>query len=125
MQIDKENTSWLSPLSHVSYQFKWCNHCSCFAIVCPACNNISCNGGVCEFCKEDVDSFYKNTRLQLNNYLTKDEMKVLEKDEYISELIFASAQSGYNQIDFQHLKGRLSKHSEELLSNLIKKELDS
>lgn len=108
---------WFSPITKIKYELKWCKECNCFTIICPeeSCFGTSCNGSGCEKCNSDFDFFYKHTKLHLNNYLTKEELIILEKADKIKELISKSSNAGFNEIDFNYCKIYNSKYDEEIL----------
>lgn len=102
------------------YQVTWCDLCVTAIITCPSCNNSSCNGGGCKLCDLDFDEFNRN-KIRVEAYLTKEEIQVFRKAEYLKKYILQSIKKGKTEIDFKKLQadGELSVVSEKLFSDRL------
>lgn len=108
--------NWKSPVSNIEYSFTWCGHCECYIITCPSCGYGSCSGSGCEKCHDDYKHFMSQSKLQLWDYLSEDEMLILEKESYLREFIQKSVSSGFDELDFEWLQPYISEHSRKLFN---------
>lgn len=114
-----ENKSyWTSPVSQKTYELYWCSFCNSFSVICSKCSSTSCNCNCCSECDSDFNIF-NQSNLHLNKYLTKDELKVLDKIDVLKELILKSSTKGFQKIDFKYCDIYLSKYSRELLKDFL------
>ena len=56
------------------------------------------------------------SKLQLWDYLSEDEMLILEKESYLREFIQKSVSSGFDELDFEWLQPYISEHSRKLFN---------
>ena len=86
------------------YRVKWCSLCERATIGCldKNCHGSSCNGGGCPRCHDDFTDFNK-CKIHIEDYLTSDEIKILEKSRSLKRLILRSLKNGEPEINFEKM----------------------
>jgi tRNA U54 and U55 pseudouridine synthase Pus10 len=92
------------------YSVWWCDLCDQAVISCDKCGGSTCNCHSCEYCQEDFNEFDKYKR-NVENYLTKEEIKIYQKCLQIKKHILETIRGGEKEIDWKKLnkRGDLSK----------------
>jgi tRNA U54 and U55 pseudouridine synthase Pus10 len=106
------------------YFVEWCDLCDTAIIICldPNCGGSSCNGHSCEKCHDDITEF-DLCKTKVQDYLSKDEIRIYEKSLRIKKHILETLAKGEKEINWKKLQsnGELSAWEEQLFKEELTK----
>ena len=85
------------------YDITYCELCDVIIIICPDCKNTTCNGMGCKKCYDDFKEF-RRLKNQVEDYLSEEERKVLQKSRRLKRKIIECMEMGWKEVDFKKLK---------------------
>lgn len=91
------------------YEIRWCHTCDKFFINCPLCHENSCVGITCDVCDKDIKEF-NGFVLEVEHYLTQEEMYGYWKGLIIKEFMKESLSKGEAEINWKQMSAQGELH---------------